>query len=99
MKRCGRTLLVTALVMTMAGLSPAAHADPASDAAQLCRDAEAGGEIDRLNVTRGECVNLFHAPAGEKSNNLVAGLCGFDRLLEVLRARNKGACISMLRGL
>lgn len=99
MKRCGRTLLVTALVVSMAGFSPAAHADPASDAAQLCRDAEVGGEIDNLNVTLGECVNLFHGPASENSNNLVAGLCGFDRLLEVIGARNKGACIAILRGL
>lgn len=92
--------LLTVLISGMAFASPTvAQQDvPANEAAELCREFDDAGELDREGITRGECVNIFMGPASENANNFIAGVCGFDFALEITETTNKGQCIKALRG-
>ena len=70
---------------------------PANEAAEICRELDAEGELKEFGLTRGECVNLFMGPASENANNFRAAICGIEFVQGLTETTSKGQCIKALR--
>jgi hypothetical protein len=88
------TAMAGALVFAAPGV---AAAQPADNAAELCRQLDEQGELEFLGVTRGECVNLVKGPASPRANNFIAAICGIDFVQQFTGTTNKGQCIQAFR--
>jgi hypothetical protein len=93
--------LLTLVVSPVVFASGAAAQSGAPAAAEVCRQLDEAGVLDRPNnqLTRGECVNLLKGRSSPQANNFIAADCGQAETQEFAQTTNKGQCIKTVRAL
>lgn len=95
-----RTAVVVALLALLVapavlGADAAARSDEPTPT-ETCRQLDEAGILDRptIDLTRGECVNIFKGPSNPEATNFLAGACSIPSRQEFFGATNKGQCIA-----